>query len=72
ALLESNRETYEQFIVGMLTNSGAMPPHRITMMLKMVLPGGFPFGEEEVSGVLGGLTEQGRLQKYGEVYGVRT
>jgi anaphase-promoting complex subunit 2 len=43
---------YWQFVKGMLTNQGPMPLGRITMMLKMVVPGGFPYEGEELRGFL--------------------
>lgn len=56
---------YWQFIVGMLTNQGAMPLQGIIMMLKMVVPGGFPFGSEELKDFLGQKVAQGQLEKAG-------
>ncbi|OKL55759.1 hypothetical protein UA08_09018 [Talaromyces atroroseus] len=56
---------YWQFIVGMLTNQGAMPLQRIIMMLKIVVPGGFPFGNEELREFLAGMVAQGKLEIVG-------
>ncbi|KAL1953696.1 hypothetical protein VTO42DRAFT_2369 [Malbranchea cinnamomea] len=56
---------YWQFIVGMLTNQGAMPLQRIIMMLKIVVPGGFPFSSEELKGFLAQKVAQGRLEILG-------
>jgi anaphase-promoting complex subunit 2 len=53
---------YWQFIVGMLTNQGAMPLQRIVMMLKIVVPGGFPFSNEELREFLAGMVAQGKLE----------
>lgn len=53
---------YWQFIMGMLTNQGAMPLPRITMMLRMVVPGGFPFKDEELREFLGLMINKGRLE----------
>ncbi|EEA28132.1 anaphase-promoting complex subunit ApcB, putative [Talaromyces marneffei ATCC 18224] len=53
---------YWQFIVGMLTNQGAMPLQRIIMMLKIAVPGGFPFGNEELREFLAGMVAQGKLE----------
>jgi anaphase-promoting complex subunit 2 len=53
---------YWQFIVGMLTNQGAMPLQRIVMMLKIVVPGGFPFSNEELREFLAGMVSQGKLE----------
>lgn len=53
---------YWQFIVGMLTNQGSMPLQRIIMMLKIAVPGGFPFGNEELREFLAGMVAQGKLE----------
>lgn len=58
-------DLYWQFIVGMLTNQGAMPLQRIIMMLKIVVPGGFPFGSEELKEFLGTKVSQGKLEMVG-------
>ncbi|KAJ5745749.1 hypothetical protein N7520_010931 [Penicillium odoratum] len=51
-----------QFIVGMLTNQGAMPLQRIVMMLSIVVPGGFPFSHEELREFLAGMVSRGKLE----------
>jgi anaphase-promoting complex subunit 2 len=67
--MQSERmEVFWQFVVGMLTNQGAMRLERIVMMLKMVVPGGFPFGNEEMREFLGGKVEEGRLEVGGGGY----
>ena len=53
---------YWQFIVGMLTNQGAMPLQRIVMMLKIVVPGGFPFSNEELREFLAGMVSKRKLE----------
>ncbi|KAN0078936.1 hypothetical protein V8E54_005449 [Elaphomyces granulatus] len=53
---------YWQFIVGMLTNQGAMPLQRIVMMLKIAVPGGFPYSNEDLREFLAGMVSQGRLE----------
>ncbi|RMJ21848.1 Anaphase-promoting complex subunit [Aspergillus sp. HF37] len=53
---------YWQFIVGMLTNQGAMPLQQIVMMLKMAVPGGFPFSNEELREFLAGMVSRGKLE----------
>ncbi|KAK2807290.1 hypothetical protein FQN50_005444 [Emmonsiellopsis sp. PD_5] len=55
-------DLYWQFIVGMLTNQGAMPLQRIIMMLKIVVPGGFPFSSEELREFLSRMVAAGRLE----------
>ncbi|SPB51493.1 unnamed protein product [Aspergillus niger] len=53
---------YWQFIVGMLTNQGAMPLQRIVMMLKIAVPGGFPYSNEELREFLAGMVSKGKLE----------
>ncbi|KAJ5123602.1 hypothetical protein N7448_009699 [Penicillium atrosanguineum] len=53
---------YWQFILGMLTNQGAMPLQRIVMMLKIVVPGGFPFSNEELREFLAGMVSKGKVE----------
>lgn len=53
---------YWQFIVGMLTNQGAMPLQRIVMMLKIAVPGGFPFSNEELREFLAEVVAKGKLE----------
>jgi anaphase-promoting complex subunit 2 len=53
---------YHQFIVSMLTNQGAMPLQRIAMMLGIVVPGGFPFSNDELKEFLTGMVKEGRLE----------
>ncbi|KAJ5102686.1 hypothetical protein N7532_003215 [Penicillium argentinense] len=53
---------YWQFIVGMLTNQGAMNLQKIVMMLKIVVPGGFPFNNEELREFLAGMVSKGKLE----------
>lgn len=63
------RQVYWQFVQGMLTNSAAvMPAAQIGMMLKMLLPDGFPWGEEELREFLGDKVEEGELEFVGGKY----
>ena len=55
-------EVFWQFVMGMLTNQGPMKLERIVMMLKMVVPGGFPFGNEEMRDFLGEKVVEGKLE----------
>ena len=71
AVLRDNREMYESFMIGMLTNGGEMDTGRMTMMLKMVMPGGFAYGEEEVRWLLGNLVDAGRVVQRGDGFGVK-
>jgi anaphase-promoting complex subunit 2 len=70
-IFQENLELYRQFVVGMLTNQGNLPLARIVMMLKVVVPGGFPFGLEEVRGMLSALVEEGTVAGVGDVYGIK-
>jgi anaphase-promoting complex subunit 2 len=56
----------------MLTAQGNMPVSRILMMMRMMVAGGFPFGEEEVKSLLAGLEGEGKVVGYGgDVWGVK-
>ena len=70
-LLNENAELYKTFIMGMLTNQGNMPLMRIFMMLKVIVPGGFGFGMEEVRGLLDGLVSEGKVAGQGDVFGIK-
>lgn len=58
----SKMDMYWQFVQGMLTNQGPMNLQRIVMMLKIVVPGGFPFGNEELKEFLEGRMHAGELE----------
>lgn len=61
-------EVYKQYVVGMLTNGGAMGLAQIVMMLKLTVPGGFPFGNEELKDFLEGEIRGGKLSFGGGMY----
>jgi anaphase-promoting complex subunit 2 len=71
AVLQDNKPMYEMFMMGMLTNGGAMDAARITMMMKMVVPGGYSFGEDETRWLLSGLEEQGKVVANGGNYAMK-
>ncbi|KAJ9323181.1 hypothetical protein DTO027B5_8561 [Paecilomyces variotii] len=62
AAASEKMKLYWQFIVGMLTNQGAMPLQRIVMMLQIAVPGGFPFSNEELREFLAGMVTQKKLE----------
>lgn len=70
AVLLDNKDMYEMFMIGMLTNGGAMDAARIAMMLKLTVPG-WVFGEEEVLWLLADLVEQGKCVQNGSVYSIK-
>lgn len=70
-IFAENAPLYEQFILGMLTNQGNLPSMRVWMMLKMVFPGGFTFGLEEVQGLLEKMVDAGRIVSQGDIYGMK-
>lgn len=71
-LLMEKKDIYEAFIMGMLTNQGSMPCARIAMMMRMMVQGGFPFGVEEVRGLLGSMEGEGRVVGLGgDVWAVK-
>ena len=67
-MLTEKMDVYWNFVKAMLTNQGAMHLPKIVMMLKMVVPGGFPFGADELRAFLGGKVEEGRLETGGWGY----
>ena len=67
-LIEEKMAMFWQYIVGMLTNQGAMPLQRIVMMLKFVVPGGFTFGDEALRKFLGRRVDEGKLELAGGNY----
>ncbi|KAG9897162.1 hypothetical protein KCU86_g14209, partial [Aureobasidium melanogenum] len=71
AVLQDNKPMYEMFMMGMLTNGGAMDAARITMMMKMVVPGGYNFGEDETRWLLSGMEEQGKVVVNGSNYSIK-
>lgn len=66
---KERRGVYWQFIVGMLTNSApAMPLGQIAMMMKMLIPEGCPWSNEELSEFLGEKIAEGELELAGGKY----
>ncbi|KAF7507940.1 hypothetical protein GJ744_009974 [Endocarpon pusillum] len=65
SLLQQKMAVYHQFILSLLTNQGAMPLPRIVMMLGMVVPGGFPFSNEELKEFLGRMVRDGEVEMGG-------
>jgi anaphase-promoting complex subunit 2 len=70
-LLEENAEMYRVFVRGMLMNQGSMPLKRILDMLKIALPGGFPFSEGDLKGILEAMVNESLLLCSGDVYSVK-
>jgi anaphase-promoting complex subunit 2 len=66
---KEKRTVYWQFIVGMLTNSSpAMPLNNISMMMKMLIPDGFPWSNEELQEFLAEKLGEGELELVGGKY----
>ena len=61
-------QLYKQYAIGMLTNGGPMSLVQIVTMLKMTVPGGFPFGNEDLKDVLEGEVRGGGLGFGGGLY----
>ncbi|KKF95307.1 Anaphase-promoting complex subunit 2 [Ceratocystis platani] len=60
---------YWQFIVGMLTNSPtAMPLPRMTMMMRMLIPGGFAWTDEQFQEFMAEKVEAGEAELVGGKY----
>ena len=67
-IAEEKMTIFWQFIVGMLTNQGSMPLQRIVMMLKLAVPGGFSYSNEDLRTFLGRRVDDGRLELVGGNY----
>ncbi|KAI0393522.1 Cullin family protein [Xylariaceae sp. FL0594] len=66
---KEKRTVYWQFIVGMLTNSSpAMALSQISMMMKMLIPDGFPWSNEELQEFLADKMGDGELELVGGKY----
>ena len=71
-ILLEKKDVYMSFIFGMLTNQGNLPVMRILMMMRMMVQGGFPFGEEEVRGLLKEMESEEKVVCLGgELWGIR-
>ena len=70
-VVEEKMGVFAQYVVGMLTNGGPMPLQQIIMMLKLTVPGGFPFGNEELKGFLEGEVREGKLDYSGGSYRIK-
>ena len=68
---QEKMEVYWQYVVGMLTNGGPMPLQQIVMMLKLTVPGGFPFGNEELKDYLEDGVKEGKLDFTGGIYRIK-
>ena len=68
---QEKMEVYWQYVVGMLTNMGPMPLQQVVMMLKFTVPGGFPFGNEELKEYLEEEVRGGKLDFAGGVYRIK-
>lgn len=67
-LLRENGLVYGNFISALLTNQGGMPAQRIHMILANMMPGGFPFGVEDLVGFLREMATEGRIETAGGVW----
>lgn len=71
-LLNERKDVYMSFIIGMLTNQGNLGVQRILIMMRMMVQGGFPFGAEEVRGLLGEMESAEKVVGLGgDVWGIR-
>lgn len=62
------KELYTNFITSMLTNQGDMPASRMHMMLRMIMPNGFPYEEAEFVEFLEGLGKEGVVRRAGGLW----
>ena len=59
---------YSPYITGMLTNGGPMPLPQILMMLRVAVPGGFPYPDAELKDYMEDEVREGRLDVKGGVF----
>ncbi|KAK4142629.1 uncharacterized protein C8A04DRAFT_38157 [Dichotomopilus funicola] len=63
------REMYWRYIQGMLTNASAsMPLFQVAMMMKMLIPEGFPWSNDELQEFLGEKVAGGEMEIVGGKY----
>ncbi|KAK1833804.1 anaphase-promoting complex subunit 2 [Podospora conica] len=66
---QERRVMYWQYIKGMLTNASAsMALAQVAMMMKMLVPDGFPWSNEELQDFLGEKVADGELEVVGSKY----
>lgn len=66
---QERRVMYWQYITGMLTNaSTSMALAQVAMMMKMLVPDGFPWSNEELQDFLGEKVADGQLEVVGSKY----
>lgn len=71
-LLNERKDVYVNFITGMLTNQGNLPLARIFGMMRIMIPGGFPFTADEVKVLLVEMESNGVVVPLGgDVWGIR-
>lgn len=71
-LLNERKDVYVNFITGMLTNQGNLPLARIFGMMRIMIPGGFPFTADEVNVLLVEMESNGVVVPLGgDVWGIR-
>lgn len=71
-LLHEKKDMYTAYITGMLTAQGTMPVKRVLMMMRVMVVGGFPFGEEEVTALLQDMEGEGKVISFGgDTWGVK-
>lgn len=71
-LFQEKKEVYMAFVQGMLNNAGNLPLPRMHMMMKMMVQGGFPFGVDELGGLLEEMVAQEKVVALGGgIYGKR-
>ena len=71
-LLNERKDVYVNFITGMLTNQGNLPLARIFGMMRIMIPGGFPFTVDEVKVLLVEMEGNETVVPLGgDVWGIR-
>lgn len=66
--MNEKKDLLQTFVHNMLTNQGEMPTARMLMMLRFVIPGGFPYEESEFVEFLNGLASEGVVVNAGGMW----
>lgn len=69
--LQAHAEVFSGYIVGMLTNLGAMPAVTMHQHLSAVVPGGFTFDQNDLETLLANMAKNGEVEQEGIMWRAR-
>ena len=70
--LQAHAEVFSGYIVGMLTNLGAMPAVTMHQHLSAVVPGGFTFDQNDTEALLADMASKGEVEQDGILWKAKT